>query len=434
MGLVNKKGDMTPFDMREKPMKPSLLLPVIWGGSFLMTRQFGLKIEKVNMEGLKPPYLVLSTHQGFSDYYIGPLSVFPHRAMYVSDMEGFAAFGKTLYRAIGCIGKRRYVPDTNVILNIKYALKEKQVVMIFPESRHSNIGITAEIPDNLGRLVKMLKVPLVILSANGSYLANPFWNEEKTRKVPMRAKIECVYREEEIRTLSAEVIQKKIEEKLQYDEYRYQQENGIKITAPDRAEGLEKALYQCISCKTKYKMISSGAKLSCKACGKEWTLTEEGRLNDIHPPKWYLFQKEEVEREMEAYCAEKRENNGIGKFGVKNVDEYGAGTEFIKQFSVRVEALPNEKGFINLGEGRLTLSKDEFWLEYCDLTGRDTILQFPHKFRESVQTEYNYRKKGKCIVLSTKDCCYYVYSDDKRFEPTELQFAGEYFFKESRNM
>ena len=48
---------------------------------------------------MKPPYLVLSTHQGFSDYYIAPLALFPHRANYVSDMEGFAAFERDwLYR------------------------------------------------------------------------------------------------------------------------------------------------------------------------------------------------------------------------------------------------------------------------------------------------------------------------------------------------
>ena len=64
-----------------------------------MTRSLGLKTEKAGMEKMKPPYLVLSTHQGFSDYYIAPLALFPHRANYVSDMEGFAAFERDwLYR------------------------------------------------------------------------------------------------------------------------------------------------------------------------------------------------------------------------------------------------------------------------------------------------------------------------------------------------
>ena len=44
----------------------------------------------------------------------------------------------------------------------------------------------------------------------------------------------------------------------------------------------------------------------------------------------------------------------------------------------------------------------------------------------------NYRGKGAGIVLSTRDCCYYIYSDDKEFNPTRLQFAGEYYYQKER--
>lgn len=120
--LHNKKKNWKPFDMNKKPVKQyPFLVPLIWGASWLMTRRFRLKIAKENMEHIRPPYLVLSTHQGFSDYYIAPLALFPHRANYVSDMEGFAAFGEWLYRGIGCIGKRRYVSDVAVVK--KYLLR-----------------------------------------------------------------------------------------------------------------------------------------------------------------------------------------------------------------------------------------------------------------------------------------------------------------------
>ena len=81
--LTNKTKDMTPFDMKRKPSKQyPFLMPLIWGASYLMTRPFHMKICKVHMENVKPPYLVLSTHQGFTDYYIGPLAMFPHRVAY----------------------------------------------------------------------------------------------------------------------------------------------------------------------------------------------------------------------------------------------------------------------------------------------------------------------------------------------------------------
>lgn len=412
MTLVNKQKDDTPFDMKRPPKKQlPILLPIIWGGSYLMTRQFGLKIEKVNMKAVKPPYLVLATHQGFSDYYIGPLAMFPHRAMYVSDMEGFAAFGKGLYRSIGCIGKRRYVPDIHVMIHIKSG----QSVVIYPESRHSNIGVTASIPKNMGKLAKVLRVPLVILSVHGSYLANPFWNEEKTRKVPIKAKMECILTASELQNMDAHSVQEMIEKELQYDEYEYQHKEGFLIRDEDRAEEIEKALYQCIECKSKYQMTTQKDELKCNACGSKWRLSEDGWLvpvyneecsknrERIHVPNWYEFERGEVEKEL-------------------------SNTSIKHSYQVKIEALPNEKGFIDLGNGTLTLDKNEFTLDYMNLEHEKRVLHFRHEIRESVQTEYNYRNKGKCIVLSTSSCCYYLYSQEQSFEPTELQFIGELLY------
>lgn len=412
--LTNKKRDMTPFDMKKPPMKQKwYLMPLIWGGSWIMTRQFRLKINKKNMSEIKPPYIVISTHQGFSDYYIAPLALFPHRANYVSDMEGFAAFGEWLYRAIGCIGKRRYVPDSMVVKNIKYSLDRGRAVVIYPESRHSNVGTTAYIPPNMGKLVKMFKVPLVILSSNGSYLANPFWDEEHTRKVSMKSTLECVYTVEEVEKLSAQEIQKTIEARLQYDEYKWQQDNNISIGEPKRAEGLHKALYQCRKCKTEFSMKSEAAKLYCTKCHAEWELVPYGYLefqsdysneksDIIHIPDWYEWQRTNLIEEI-------------------NADKYSV------KFNVRVEALPNSKGFVPLGNGTLIHNEKGFYLR---LDGRE--LFFDHYSRESVQTEYNYRGRGACIVLSDKDCCYYIYSEDINFNPTKIQFAGEHFHRESR--
>lgn len=237
--LHNKKKNWKPFDMNKKPVKQyPFLVPLIWGASWLMTRRFSLKIEKENMEHIRPPYLVLSTHQGFSDYYIAPLALFPHRANYVSDMEGFAAFGEWLYRGIGCIGKRRYVSDVAVVKNIYYALhNKKQIVAVFPESRHSNVGTTSRIPGNMGKLAKLMKVPVVTLSVHGSYLAGPFWDEEHIRTVPMEARLTCIYTAQELERAGYEEVQQKIEEKLQYDEYRWQKEKGIAIRYKNRRKG-----------------------------------------------------------------------------------------------------------------------------------------------------------------------------------------------------
>lgn len=92
------------------------------------------------MKGIKPPYLVIATHQGPADYSAAPLVMFPHRAMYVSDMEGSAWYGKFLYRGLGCIGKRRFVSDIRVVHNMQYAIEKKQAVWVYPARTSQSIS------------------------------------------------------------------------------------------------------------------------------------------------------------------------------------------------------------------------------------------------------------------------------------------------------
>ncbi len=417
MSLKNKLKDMTPFDMKDKPVKQLLPLAwLLWGASYVLTARFGMKVERIGMKGLKGPFLVISTHQGFSDYFIVPRMLFPRRANYISDMEGFANYGKWLYKQGGCIGKRRYVSDIAVVTNIRYALYQlKQPVVLFPESRHSDAGITSKLPDNLGKLVKSLNVPLVILSANGSYLANPFWDEAHTRKTKMSARMELIYTKEEIKELSSLEIQKVIEEKLSYDEYQWQLENKIKITYPRRAEGLHKPLYQCIKCGIEGKMKSQGSRLWCDSCKNSWVMNEYGQLEEannkqkrIHIPEWYHWERKQVKETIVA------------------------GTYQGIDIPVSIEALPNEKGFVSMGTGRLVHDMSGYTLS-LDVTDseaakklEDTFpLRIANRVLESTQTEYDYRGKGKGIVLSTNNCCYYVYSESPEFIVTKLEFAVE---------
>ena len=365
------------------------------------------------MKGLKPPFLVYSTHQGFSDYYVVPRMLFPYSANYVSDMEGFAAFGQNVYRFGGCIGKRRYVADLSVPVNIRYALhKLKQPVVLFPESRHCDAGITSSLPANLGKLAKLLDVPLVVIYSHGCYLANPFWDESHNRPVRLESTAELLYTREQLRNTDADEIQKAVEAKLQYDEYAWQKEKGIRIKGKNRACGLHLPLYQCISCGKKGKMKSGGERLRCEACGKTWILTEEGELEDrdtgarTEIPAWYRWERKVV-------------NESIADGSFPAID-----------IPVRIEALPNEKGFVPLGSGRLVHDSEGLRLSIDNDTGesRDRFpLLFPHRDHESLQTEYDYRGRGKCIVLSTRDCCYYVYSDAEEFIVTELEFASEQY-------
>ncbi|MBQ5310488.1 MAG: hypothetical protein ILP19_00375 [Oscillospiraceae bacterium] len=416
MSLKNKHGDMTPFDMSRRPVRQNaFLMPLVWAACFVLTRTKGLVHIKRSIKGIKPPFIVIAMHQGESDYYIAPRALFPHRANYVSDMEGFAMFGNELYRQLGCIGKRRFVSDISVIRNIEYALFTlHQPVVIYPESRHCDAGVTSTLPDNIGRLLKHFGVPAVLLSSHGSYLANPFWDESRTRHTRLSASVEVLFTTEDIEKLSAEEIQRITAEKLVYDEYSYQLENRISITEPYCAEGLHMPLYKCSVCGEEA-MQSEENTLYCTKCHGAWVMDGYGVLHgnggDVRIPDWYRWERCEAELE---------------------VRDHG----FDVSFRINVEALPNEKGFVSLGTGVLHCSEEgyELGLDTPPECADSFPISFPVRSMMSLQNEYNYRdmKKGTCIVLSTKNCCYYCYSDDPAFIVTKLEFIQEYLCKRTK--
>ena len=316
-----KKIDTTPFDTKRIPPKQNLFfMPFIWLGCWILTKRSGLKIEKVNMEGLKPPFLVLGTHHSFTDFYVTPLALMPYRANYVSELEGFEAFGEWLYRQAGCLGTRKFINDIDLVRNIKRCMERKGILVLYPEARYANVGTSSKLPESLDKLIKLLNVPVVVINMHGNYLQSPIWNLEKRKDVKLSATITQILTKEQIKEASLEEIHKSIAKSLQYDEYAWQEEQNMRITYKDRAKGLHMPLYQCPMCKTEFAMDSKGTKLFCKACGSQWEKDELSRLcmedsllskecglpfykeetfDYIRITEWYEWQRENVIKQIE---------------------------------------------------------------------------------------------------------------------------------------
>ena len=65
---VNYKN-VKKYNIGKKTIRqPIYLTWLIWFLSFIMTLFNKKKLEKINIEGLKPPYLMLSNHMSFIDF------------------------------------------------------------------------------------------------------------------------------------------------------------------------------------------------------------------------------------------------------------------------------------------------------------------------------------------------------------------------------
>ena len=76
------------------------------------------KIEKFNMEGLKPPYILLSNHMYFIDFELSAIATFPHRVNNVATVDGYYR-RPWLMELLGCICKRKFTTDIHLIKSIK---------------------------------------------------------------------------------------------------------------------------------------------------------------------------------------------------------------------------------------------------------------------------------------------------------------------------
>lgn len=395
------------FDFNKKPQKESFYLtPIAFGLSFPEVWKRHLKINKVNMKGLKPPYILLCTHHAFIDFKVTTAAIFPHRANYVIAIDGFIN-REWLVRHAGGIGKRKFTNDTRLIKQIKYSLNQlNNICAIYPEARYSLAGTTAILPDALGKLIKLLKKPVVVLNMHGNYLSQPVWNLKK-RKVNIEADMTQILTEKDVQTVSVETINERIHKAFQYDEYQWQFDHQIKIDDKNRAKNIHKVLYQCPHCHQST-MISDKHELTCTSCHQTYEMDVYGRLHAqkgetkfSHVPDWYEWQREQVKQEL-----------------LKD--------QYYFEDEVMIESLPNAKGFIPLGDGHLVHDKDGF-----HLTSKDKKLELNIQplSMYGLHIEYDYMGKGDCIDLSTLENTYYIYPKHKKNVVTKLHFAVEEMYK-----
>ena len=398
------------YDLNKRPMRMHMR-PLMWllclPPLFFVKKN---KLTKINMEGIKPPYLLLCNHNAFMDFYVATKAIFPHRGNYVVAIDGFIK-REWLLRFIGCICKRKFTKDLVLIRQLKRVVDRGDIAIIYPEARYSLCGTTAVLPSSLGKLAKLLGVPVVTLICHGHHVNSPFFNLPDHGVKGTEAEMTCILTAEDVKSRSHEEIQKAIEDAFVYDDYAWQKEKKIRIKYKKRAEGLHKVLYQCPHCMTEFRMNSNGTSLFCEVCGKEWELSELGELSAAdgvtefsHIPDWYEWERANVRAEIES-----------GKYYFK--------------CNARVDSLPNTKGYIDLGYAELTHDMNGFTLK-GSYKGEDYTVELPARSHYSVHIEYDYLGKyGDCVDLNTPDDTLYTYPVDCNFSVTKMALATEELFE-----
>ena len=400
-----------PAPHHKKPLKQNIfwrtLLRIVSAPDLIATH---FTYQKIGMErlGRREPALFLMNHSSFIDLKMASEMLHSRPYNIVCTTDGFVG-KKRLMRLLGCIPTNKYVSDLNLVRDMVYATKKlKSSVLMFPEGGYSFDGTSTVLPDHLGKCVKLLGVPVVMIETKGAFARDPLYNNLQLRHVKTSATMEYLLSAEEVKELSAEEITRRINEKFSFDAFRWQQENKIKISEPFRADCLNRVLYKCPLCHTESQMLGKGTTLTCGACGKEWELDEYGTLvaktGDgvfSHVSDWYRWERETVKKELLA-------------------DTY------LLSLDVDIYMLADTKCLYRVGEGHLTHSRAGFHLTGCegklDYT-QDPILSY------TLNSDFNWYEIGDVISIGTNRALYYCFPKNAGDFAAKARLATEELYK-----
>ena len=276
---------------------------------------------------------------------------------------------------------------------MKYAFEElKSSVVMYPEASYSFDGTQTPLPKSIAKCLKLMKVPVIMVMTQGSFLRDPLYNNLQKRKTKVSAKVSYLLSPEDIAQKSSEELYEILSDAFTYDQFRMQHEHGVIIDEPFRADGLHRVLYKCPSCGREGDMVGKGIHITCNSCSKEYTLNEDGTLSSSdnkcefkYVSDWYAWERQQVKKELEEKT-------------------------YLLDIDVDIKMLVDTKSIYSVGEGRLRHTDKGFELIGCD--GKLSYTQSP-KASYSLYADYFWYEIGDMICIGDSKAQYYCFPKDQ---------------------
>ncbi len=400
-----------PKEIRRKPKRPGIVLRTLVRllavGDLRATN---FTCRKIGMERLAKdePCLILMNHSSFIDLKIASALLYPRPFNIVCTSDGFV--GKSaLMRSLGCIPTKKFLSDPKLVYDMLYAVRTlKSSVLMYPEASYSFDGTATPLPQSIGKCLKLLRVPVVMIRTYGAFTRDPLYNNLRLRRVDVRAEMEYLLSPDEIAEKTPAQLNALLEEQFSFDHFRWQERERVRVTEPFRADGLNRVLYKCPACAAEGRMQSGGERLRCSACGKEYRMDELGRMQALtgetefpHIPDWYRWQRQCVREELEQ-----------GSYRM--------------EVDVDIYMLVDSKCVYRVGEGRLLHTTDGFRLTGCK--GKLDYRQAPGA-SYSLYSDFFWYEMGDVICIGNHDALYYCFPKNAGDVVAKARLAAEELYR-----
>lgn len=239
--------------------------------------KYRISIDRSGLKGIKGPALVIAPHVSGKDHILTGLALFPQRPTYVlSHHFNTNKVLRPVLKMMKTIEKRMFCPDGGSVLNIIRAVREGNVVLLFPEGRLTWYGRSLSVAEGTADLVKKLGVNVYTVTSNGAGLTWPKWAKER-RRGKIEIKTAHILTPDEIKERSVQEIGEVISASILHDEEKALPSADFSAKHPSL--GLDGIVWKCPECGEEDCIECRDDRAKCRKCGREVTVDGKGVIS-----------------------------------------------------------------------------------------------------------------------------------------------------------
>ncbi len=269
---------------------------------------FNRKYIRNELKGQKGPIVVICNHQAALDFTTMIGATKEPQSFVVSDSFYNTLPFKKGMDQIGVIPKQQFQTSVKEISLMRKVVNHDGILTFYPAGLMCEDGLSTPIPDSTYAFLQWLDTDVYVARIYGSYFCTPKWSS-KIRPGKTHLDIHKIIDKEDLRKMTVDEIQEKVDSTILFDAYREQENLKIKYLAGDNVEGLEHVLYMCPHCKKEHTIrVRSKNILYCPECGFAHKSDKYGFLHNIGKTKeefryvsdWSLWIQDVIKSRIEA--------------------------------------------------------------------------------------------------------------------------------------
>ena len=265
------------------------------GSAVLLPKYAPHITKKVDITKREGPCFLIWNHLSRLDHLYTMKAAYPDRYNMVA---GYNEFFRThlylVFKFNQIIPKKIVTNDRAGLKAMNSIIKQGGIVTFSPEGMSSIYGVNQPVVPGSGHFLKHYGIPVYCMNFRGQYLTSTKHYLEE-RKGRTEAELFLLFTPEQLKEMTAEQIQDKLNETFRHDDYEWGQKNHIKWQMHGRsAEHLDEICFACPKCGGDLTMHAEGSKIYCTKCGNgavvndyyEFEPFDESCVLPVSPSKW----------------------------------------------------------------------------------------------------------------------------------------------------